>query len=312
MPCYDGYITIDNSTPSRSGLYVTSLPGVELNLLSDLTTPDQANYLAFWDNIYKRAWDNLVSDVANLLNEKFFVDLKLVSRETSDFLTSLNSSGIAGVRIEFTLPKYARLHIIDVELISDQDYDSPDGVISIYEDDVNGDLLHEVAEVITEGKNTINIDTDFDVNSVFVSYDSQVLSLKKTENKNYYSPSYNKLSCTFPCQFGQGGVRQINGGGLNVTYVVYCSIEKFVCENINLFKQPLLWRIGNEIIIERRYGNTVNCFTAMTPERAEELTEFYQNTYSEKLDNAIKGHKINEDPFCFNCKNTVTVKTVLP
>lgn len=313
MTCYAGYIEIDSSTPSRSGLYATSLPGVEINLLDDLTPTDISNYEAFWDIIYKRAWDNLISDVTEKLQEKFFVDKKLVSRETSQFQASYNSGGIAGVRIDFTLPKYARLHVISIGVISENAMESPEFEINFNDTDANGEILHTINETIEAGRNTINVDTDFEVDSLFISYDSTINSLKKTENK-YYSgfSGYDKIACMYPCSFGQSYVTQISGGGLNVKYVVYCSIEKFVCENINMFKQAFLWKIGNEIIVDRRYGNTINCFTAMTAERAEDLTEFFVNTYSGKLQGSIDGLRINEDPYCFNCKNPVTAKTILP
>lgn len=315
MPCYEDYITISSATPSRSKLYVTSLPGVEVNLLEDLKTSDQDDYLAFWDTVYKRAWDNLVADVSNALTDKFFVDLKLLARETSEFLESVNSgSSLAGVRIQVDLPKYARIHIIDVEVHSEADYESPDFEVKIFRDDAQGELLLTASGEVSQGHSVIHIDTDFEACELFVGYDPSQYSIRKTENKHFPLDwiRWSKLECVWPCFLGVGSVKQVNGGGLNVKFLVYCSVEKFVCENLNLFKQAFLWRIGNEIIIERRYGNTVNCFTAMTAERAEELTEFYVNTYQEKLDNAIKGHRITEDPFCFNCKNSVTHKTIVP
>lgn len=315
MICYADYITVSDSTPSRSGLYVTNLPGVEVNLLEDLKTSDQADYLALWKMVYKRAWDNLVSDISNLLADKFFVDLKLLARETSEFTTTVNSgSALAGIRISFDLPKYARIHIISAEVFSEADYDSPDFELQFFRDNESGELLHTASGEVSQGRSVLNVDTDFEVCDLFIGYDPSLYSVRKTENK--YFPfnwiHWDKFECAFPCQWGKGGVKQINGGGLNIKYVVYCSVEKFVCENINLFKQAFLWRIGNEILIERRYGNTVNCFTAMKAERAEELTEFYVNTYNDKLANGIKGHNITEDPFCFNCKSSVTQKTILP
>jgi len=309
--CYDEYITIDSSTPSRSGLYAIDLPGVEINLLADITPSDYDDYIAFWQTVYKRAWNNLVSDISNKLTDKFFVDLKLISRETSQFEDGFNSGGIAGVLLKFDLPKYAYLHVIDIEVISEQNYNSPDFEVNFYNEEQDGDLLYSVGEELTEGRNSIHVDTDFETNELFIGYDSSLYSLRKTSNK-YFNNELSKIACTIPCAFGVGSVQQISGGGLNVNYVVYCSVEKFVCKNINLFKQAFLWRVGNEILIERRYGNTVNCFTAMKKERAEELTEFYTNTYNEKVDNGIKGHNILEDPYCFNCKNTVTTKTLLP
>ena len=59
-----------------------------------------------WEVLYKRAYDGLVSDVTKELNTKFNTDLKLVSRETSSFKADVNLAvGLAGVQIEFDLPK---------------------------------------------------------------------------------------------------------------------------------------------------------------------------------------------------------------
>lgn len=317
MSCHTDYITIDSSTPSRSGLYAVNLPGVELAQLAALTKTDQSDYNEFWSMVYNRAWQNLISDITDELKSRFFIDAKLITRETSKFQETSNSGGVSGVRIHFSLPKYARLHVISAEVYSEQAYDSPDLVINFNEEDQNGELLHSVSSEIVPGRNTINVDTDFEVSNLFVSYDSSSFSLRKTENK-YYPDSYNegflfdKLSCTFKCEFGIGSVQQISGGGINVKYVVYCSIERFVCENINIFKQAFYWKIANEILVELIFGNNVNCFTAITPDRAKELMDFYGPQYQAKLDTSVNGLNIYEDPFCFNCKNTVTSKPIIP
>lgn len=317
MSCHSDYITVNTSTPSRSGLYAVNLPGVELAQLSALTKTEQADYTEFWTMVYERAWQNLVSDVTDRLKDRFFVDSKLLTRETSKFQETANSGGTSGVRIQFTLPKYAKIHVISVGVYSEAAYDSPDLVISFQEDDDSGELLHSVSSEISVGRNTVNVDTDFEVDKLFVSYDSTSFSLRKTDNK-YYPDDFtgyfvfDKLECMFPCAFGHGSVRQISGGGLNVKYVVYCSMEKFICENLNLFKQAFFWKIGNEILVEVIYGNTVNCFTALTPERAKELTDYYSGVYIEKLNSSVNGLNIYEDPFCFNCKNTVTQKPIIP
>ena len=291
-----------------------NLPGVELAQLEALTKTDQADYNEFWAMVYERAWQNLVSDVQDDLKDRFFVDAKLLTNETSEFLEAVNSGTNAGVVIQFSLPKYARIHVVSVDIYSEAEYSSPDFVVEFREDDSGGDLLHSASGEVSAGKNTIFVDTDFEADKLFIGYDPSVYSIRKTQNKYYplSTLSYDKLSCTFPCSFGIGSVTQIGGGGLNLKYVVYCSIEKFVCENINLFKLPLYWKIGIEILNEVRFGNNVNCFTAMTPERAIELYDFYNGEYRTKLDGSIKGLNIREDPFCFNCKNTVTHKTILP
>lgn len=299
--CFTDYITIDSGTPSRSGKYAVTLPGVSLSMLSALTTDEQADYEEFFGIIYDRAKSNLVSDVQEKLQNKFFVDAKLITRETSEFKESLNSNtGLAGVSIEFDLPKYARVHIISIGVDSDAVYDSPELELQFFEDDADGDLLHTVSDSLAVGRNTINVDRDFEVDKIFIAYDPESFDLYQTKHRDYRYEN----TC--------GTVKHVNGGGLNVKYVISCSIEKFVCENLNLFAQAFWYKIGQELVIERRFGEELSKFTTMTIERAEELSEFYQAQYSQALGNAIDSHKIYEDPTCFNCKSSVYSITSLP
>jgi len=317
--CFTGYISIDRSSPSRSLLYGSDLPGVELSMLEGLTKEDQADYEEFWEMIGRRAWTNLISDVSIALQNKFYVDAKLVSRETSKFQSSANgATGLAGVKLEFSLPKYARLHIISVEVFSENDYASPGAGIQIFDEDENGELLYETDEEITQGRNTINIDTDFTVDKLYIAYDPDLFSFRSTENK-YYNSTYlnwSVLSCTFPCcgsdGYYQGTVTQVNGGGVNIKYNIYCSIEKYVCENINLFKMALWYRYGVELADEQLLGNRLNRFTTMTQELAEERSGYFGAKYTSNITEATKSANITEDPICFKCKNTVRAKTIIP
>jgi hypothetical protein len=314
VSCHTDFITKDSSTPSRSGKYASDLPGVE-DLFYELIGKDSETPDDTWERIYRNAWNNSLSDISVKLRQKFFVNYKLLSRETSEFQNEINvSADLAGVKISFNLPRYARLHIVSIKIIASEAYASPEFTVRIYDTDQDGDLLLEKSQEVTEGKNTIFIDSDFEVENLFVSFDPLNYSLRQTENKFYNTgyPVWNKYDCMFPCFGGEGRVTQINGGGLNVIYNVYCSAEKFVCDNLNLFRDVLWWRIGQEMIIERKIGNRLNEATTFTQERGEELMSFYQAQYSQALSNAIDSHNIEEDPICFECKGLTNYKTILP
>lgn len=315
MPCFSDYITTDRTIPSRSSLYAVDLPGVELSQFDLLTKEDQVDYLEFWEMIYKKAWDNFITELTEKLQNKFYVDSKLVSRETSQFKVDLNTTvGLAGVTIEFTLPRYARLHIVSVDVNSAEEYNSPEGLISVYENDENGELLSESSQELSEGRNTIFIDRDYEVNKVFVAYDPEMFSFKQTENKKYNTPYlyFTCDECLFDCGGYNGKIAQVNGGGLNVKYNVYCSVEKFACENINLFKQAFFFRIGLELVYERKMGNRLNKYSTMTLERAEEFTEFYESNFQKNLTQSVKSQNMAEDPYCFTCKEIVSKRSSTP
>lgn len=268
-----------------------------------------------FDRMYRNAWQNLVSDIEQFLQQKFFVNSKLLSRDTSEFKDSVNFiSGLAGVRISFNLPRYARIHIIAVVVQSEQDYTSPEVTFQVYEDNEDGELLAEFDGPIQTGRTRVDADLEFDQDALFIAYDPAQAEFRETDNKFYNSgsPVWNKFECMFPCFGGYGSVKQINGGGLSVIYNVICSVEKFVCDNINLFRKAFHWRIGLEYAAERRIGNQLNQFTTMTDERKTELFEFYNTEYQRSLENSLKSQNIHEDPYCFQCKSIAGTKTLLP
>lgn len=315
--CFEGFITIGKSFPSRSGLYATNIPGVTLALFDDLTKDEQEDYLECWDDLYSNAQANFVADVQGKLADKFHIDLKLVSRETSLFDKDENTHhGLAGLRLEYSLPKYARLQILTIEVFALEAYASPEFEIKIYDTDEHGELLYSKSVEISVGRNVIDIFNDFEVNTLFVTYSSTTYRLKKSENRYWADCSYfgwNKLECAFPVCLGyNASVFQINGGGLNAKFNIYCSIEKFICENINLFKQAFLSRIGVDLIRERILSDRFNRFTTLTTERATELIGYYQSDYDKDLDNSVRNLRIQEDPICFECKSTVSSTNLLP
>jgi hypothetical protein len=318
MPCYDGYIEIDRSATSRSGLYATDLPGVEISMLEGFTKEEQEDYLELHEMILHRAWVNMVSDISIALQDKFFVDKKILSRETSQFKDSVNdTSGLAGIKFEFDLPRYARIHVLSVDVLSEEDVESPDANIYFYDEDENGELLHTASPDISQGRNVVNIDQDFEVDKLFIGYDPSIASFRQTENRQYrtFYNHFDKLECSFPCwgEYGyQGSVTQVNGGGLNVKFMVVCSVEKFVCENLNLFKTAFWYRYGVELMDEALLGNKLNKYCTMTPERATDRSGYFSGKYTANIGEAIKSQNVREDPVCFRCKSIAMSKTILP
>lgn len=312
--CFTEYITIDGSAPSDSGLYFTDLNGCTPSILTDLIKEGQDDESACFDYLYKKAQKNLLIDVQRKLAGRFHIDKKLLTRETSKFKTSDNANtGLAGVKIEVTLPKYARLQILSIGVNSNQAYSSPAAEIYIYDTDENGELLQTISTDLTAGRNTIKVYRDFEVSKLFVAFNPEDISLKETENVYYpIDTYYQELECTFPCAGSEGTVVQVNGGGLNVKFIVYCSIEKFVCENLPLFQHALLYRIGVETMKERIATQNVNLSSVLTEDRAKELMGLHNEEYKDAVEVAIMNIKITEDPYCFMCKRTLSAKTNLP
>lgn len=294
------------------------LPGVSLALLESLTSEDQEDYIELWETkIYGRAIERLISDMTDKMLNVFYVDQKLATRETSEFINEVNNaSDLAGVKIRFALPKYAKLHILSIGVFSEEGYSSPPLTVKIYDTDQDGELLKTITADVNEGRNTINVDEDFDRDEIFVCFDPEAFSLRKSNNKYFQSRlyPYDSIACEFPCVGSKytGYVRQVEGGGINVKFVVQCSVRKFIEENLNIFKHALWWAVGVEATIERTMSDDFNRFTTMTIEEAEGRMTFFNAEYDKKITSITSGLHIPEDNECFLCKQPVQAVVTLP
>lgn len=178
--CFENYITTDNSITSKSGLYFTDLSGCTISLLDDLVKEDHADYQETFDYLLKKAVLNLKIDTQKKLSDRFHIDKKLVTRETSEFLTDYNTgSELAGVQITVTLPKYARLQILSIGVNAENAYTSPEAEFYVYKDDADGELLSTINSELQAGKNTIQVYEEFEEDKIFIGYDPSTLSLKQ-------------------------------------------------------------------------------------------------------------------------------------
>jgi hypothetical protein len=312
---FTDYITPSKDTPSRSGLYANGLPGVTLNLLDDLTKDEQEDFNEFWEDIYNRSIINFIGDVQGRMADKFNIDLKLLSRETSSFLDDGNAdNGIAGIKLGYDLPKYGVLHVLTIEVFSD--FPQSEVEFIFYDTDENGRELLTKTVDLEEGINVINIDTDFSVDDLFIGYDRSAVTIRKTKNRyfdNCHYFEFSDTSCLFPCYNNtKGSVSQIDGGGINVTYNVTCSLRKFTEDNLNIFKEAFWYRIGLELIRERIMSDRFNRWTTMQPEDAEKKEGIYAKECELKLNNAVRSLRMNEDPVCFACKSSVWSNYITP
>ena len=309
--CFSGYITASNDTTSKSGLYFTDLAGCTVSLLDDLTKEDHDDFNDCFDYLYKTAQRNLKIDVQRKLAARFHIDKKLNTRETSEFLTDYNSgSSLAGVKIRFYLPKYARIQILSIDVNAQS---AGTGTFYIYKDDENGELLNTINATIVSGRNTVQVYDYFEENTLFVAYNPSSISLKQTKNRYYMNDIFTPDKvCAWDC-YGVGGyVQQVNSGGLNVKFVVYCSMDKFICENLPLFQYALLNRLGVDTMKERITTERTNQTSILTADRAKELMQVFNDDYQAALDSATENIKMNEDPICFMCKNSVGSRSNLP
>lgn len=283
--CYKDYITFSRYNPSRSGLYASDLVGFD-ELSLDLLGKDAECIDDTWDRLYSNAWRNLVSDVQVFLNQKFFVNQKLVTRQTGEFTEGVSSD--SKIIITLNLSMYSVFHIIKLDVKSESDQGVIDFSINSY----------ELSQEINQGLNSIYIDKDFTGEEIVISHNGEFVNVleKVYKGGNGLSPS----------------IELVNGGVGNLFYDIYCSPELFVCKNLNLFAKIFQWRIGLEWAIERKYSSRNNQYTVMTTERQDEFVGLFNRNYQSNLRGLFDSLRINEDRVCFQCGTDVYSKILIP
>lgn len=317
MECFDNYIGLHRTLrTSNSNLYVTGLMGVELSAFDDLSKEEQEDFEAAWLEIYERAQINMILDLTGKLNEKYRVTGKIDTRETSESQTNyLTGQGETGVRITSQLSKYMVIEVQTISFIAENAVPepSPAGSIKVYDKD---DALIAVIPLgdVAQGRNIVKVFTEFEDEDLKFKIDTDLYSVRSTINKYFDDGVYDKLICTYPCYFGGGenSVYQLDGGGLNIKFVITCSIRKFLCENLSIFKYALWYKTGVELMRERITSDKINAYTTLTTERATQLLAQYNEDFDKALKTAVDTLKITEDPYCFPCKSFVTAANYLP
>lgn len=312
MSCFENYIGLHRTLrTSISGLYVTGLMGVELSVFDSLAKEEQEDFEELWLEVYQRAQINFVTDLTTLLKKKFLISGKIITREASEFLPEFNfGTGDAGLKLTVDLTKYMVIEILNISFIADVAYQSPPLVIRVYDKDMA--LLDTISVEAVEGKNVVNYYKQFTDETLFFLYDKDAYDLRSTINRYYNDGRYAKLECTFPCYYGEGAIYQQNGGGLNINFVVTCSVEKFLCENLSIFKNALWYKTGVELMRERITSDRVNHYTTLSTERATQLLAEYTSDFDKAAAAAVDTLKIEEDPICFSCKSFATQQNYLP
>ena len=307
--CFTNYITIEGLgvTPT-SGLYANHLSGITIAQLGAVQKKQDENDLSdMWNNLYERSVHEFISDVTQRLGGKFHINKVQHQDETSDFLTSENTSNAssAGIRLWFSLSPYKEVKIGRVQLKALAAASNVD--IVVRKDDSDGEILYtKTVASITEGTNTIDIYQDFRERRLFIGFDPTSVRAYETKDKTYYNyiadcnPIYDTSS-------------HIEGGGLNVEISIVCSVERFICSRLDaIFKYPLLYKIGQMIAMERMVTDRVNRFTNMQREEADALYAYYKDRYDKEMDAVFIDFKDNTDPDCMVCRKPVWSSKMLP
>jgi len=315
ISCLTGYIGLRDVTDDPiSGDWINDLPGITTNSFNEIAEDEEYDLSRTWEEIQKRSINSLESDI-NAVLKKYFKNYSFVGNTTTGFYDSNTAKTQSAVRSGwlFDMSPYSKNLSININVVELYLSSAVNFSIFIYNAST-GDLLETIAHVGTQGINRVPIHKTYPMwrySRLIVAYDSEAVSTIEATDQSIgfgyiqrgeVSDSDSKVHSNFVEA----------STGLIVNFNIICSIDQFVCNRVELFKDAYLYKLGYEFCQERIYSDRVNRYTLLDREEAIRLRDEFKIEYTERINGVLKGLKVEDNDFCFECNKAFNMNYMIP
>ena len=301
ISCLTNYIGIRDVTGynnPESGTYINGLPGISTDILDEISQDEDYTLQSAWEDILNRSITRFEGDL-NAWAVKYYLNYSYMSNViTGQYDTSTaiaTSNNYNGWLFDFfTYSKNLKLQIESVDLYLSSSVSSS---IKIW-NATTGELLDTIDFNGSVGLNTIRISKEY---AYFRYPRIYIGGLNIAKKRISTGDSIMKVN--------------MNGAastGMIVNFNVICSLDNFVCNRRELFKEPFWYLLGVEFCNERLYSDRINRYTLLNRDEAKELRDQFDAEYKMKINGALKGLKMTYNDECFVCNQGVNFRTMLP
>lgn len=327
MNCLTDYIGVlgCGANEPDSGIYVNSLPSINLRQLNGIADAEQENFTGVWNDIQTRSQNKLLVDVSTRLRKRYKLNSFIESFKLSEIINPLSflplneergfsydtqNWGYNTLKSQFFLinVEYIKLNLSFVTtnpiLIQVIDFDSQKVLFS-------KSLL--VANQII-GWNLIKVNKSFLNQRVKFVYDAtEVVSVSTPQDLliSHGCGCFNS-HCGGKLEGIKGATVGNDSFGLVAKISLACTYEPLICMNKEIFSSPFLYLLGSEIMIERIYTERLNEFSTVGKEEAKELNNYFQSQYELGMENVISGISVSLNDCCIDCNNALRITEQTP
>ena len=301
-------------------IYIDQLPGISVKAFDSVADTDKVTYLGVFEAITERAAARIEMDLLGGANIEFanvMIDGCIGRlKEPLTFVPRGTYGEYRGVVFQFEQSKYLVLNINKINFRSD----IAQTVNFFAKDLFTGDILFTKTVDLIVGENEIPINEEVfprrSSNKVFFGYDASESGYYDTSNLDCFDNCCStcaSVSCS-SCSFisGSNAIQfQPTTFGLSISYSINCSMNRFLCENINVFKTAMLYAVGVEYLVEALASPRINAFTTTNKEANEKVYNLFEKRYQKALEVSIKSLNFC-DNCCFDCKGGIHYDYINP
>jgi len=103
-----------------------------------------------------------------------------------------------------------------------------------------------------------------------------------------------------------------NTYGVSGVIAIVCTYDAPVCNNKQHFKNAWWYLLGCEFMRERLYSDSINRWTTVDRNKAEQLLQVYEADYQQAMIQSVEGFPIDTADNCIDCAAQIQTWFALP
>jgi len=318
ISCFDNLIGVrglaDEENPD-SGYYINDLPGITTAKMEDVADIEEYQGSVIWDDIYNMSVRLMENDIKTSLRKYYRnysyrkngntgrIDITNTNVAAEGFYSGWQFD-LVGLNENLSMTfDTINVHVVTGDSLTVKIWDA-----------ITGEELFTETFTVTIGFNAYRILQSIPLwkhRVLFIGYDATLVTVKQVERFDISLGEASANHVSTSASVVQSNITGANTG-MMLNYNIECSIDNFVCQRVDLFKDPFLYKLGIEFCNELLYSDRINRFTLMDRDDAMVLREEFITTYKSLLDNIFKDIHIHDRDECFECAKEITYSQPLP
>jgi hypothetical protein len=329
---YVGLLSCGSAEPI-SGVYINDYPGMGMELLESISTPEQYSYAGFWESTQRASYQRFRMDIQKVLfsvaearlDQVLFRTSKQFVQQWQQITPLAPSEEFRGVFVSIEGSKYLGLRIRQLYIYNAGSVSVNEVPFSIFQTQ-DGKVIYSNNVDLSPGMNYIPVNetfvSDFDKINIMVAVDCTNLDTLTgsfmdfgweqfdVECGNRFSWIMNNgwsiFPVTAPLNYGLGvdWNQDSTQSGVYIDADLVCSLDQFICHEKEYLIDAWANLLCYQILWSKISSPRANYFAQSNRELTERNMTTFLDNYNQSIATWANQLNLKGEDLCFNCENS--------
>lgn len=332
MNCLTNFVGLlnCNSSEPTSGVYINDYPGMGMELLENISTPEQSSYAGFWASTQRVAYNRFKMDIQKYLfsisqarlDQVLFRTSKNYVQQWSQITPLPASAEFRGVFLSIQGSKYLALRIREILIYNSGSLTVTGVPVRIFQTQ-DGRIIYAETVDLIPGMNRIPVNqvftSDFDKVNIMVAVDCTNLDTLTGPFYDYgwdqmdmecssrftwlLTNGWSIIPVTAPLNYGLG-IDYTDDGNQSGVYVnadLICSLDEYICREKEYLIDAWASLLCYQILWAKISSPRANYFAQSNRELTERNMQTFLDQYNSSLSTWANQINLKGEDLCFDC-----------